>query len=185
MHRGTIVVAGGLSPDAAATDQNISDRVMAYSPEIDSWCDLTRLPQPRHHGYLLSFNDELLLFGGFIAADGGRWSASRDVLCLHGDRWEQITQMPDAQCETVATSHAGAIHLVGGRAPHGASNADWNDHADIAAHRIFQSDDNSWHQAAPAPTTRNSAAGVVIYGHWYVVGGRTVSGGNLAVNRSV
>lgn len=86
--------------------------------------------------------------------------------------------MPVPQCETVGASLGGRIHMVTGRAPIGPANADWGDHGDVAAHQVFEPASGRWDTARPAPVARNSAAGVVLGSALYVVGGRTVRGGN-------
>jgi hypothetical protein len=44
-----IIVAGGLSPDVDQNRIGVSDRVVAYSLENETWFDMPTLPQPRHH----------------------------------------------------------------------------------------------------------------------------------------
>ncbi|MDH5309503.1 MAG: galactose oxidase [Gammaproteobacteria bacterium] len=183
-HRGRIYVAGGLSPDVDAALQNISTRVIVYDPESSAWSDAPSLPEPRHHAYLVANADELFLFGGFVAADGGRWSASRDVLRLTAEGWRVVDAMPEPQSETVAIAWQGRIHLAGGRQPLGQRNADWEDQGDTGLHQVFDPGSGQWQPAAPLPTPRNSAAGVLLDGRWHVVGGRTVRGGNLAVHEA-
>ncbi|NEP61981.1 MAG: galactose oxidase [Symploca sp. SIO2G7] len=119
-----------------------------------------------------------MMFGGFIAANGGRWSASRDVLKLVGDEWQTIGTLPNAQTETVAAVFNDQIHFAGGRAPSGQSNANWGDQADVATHQIYDPKSGETSNAVPLPMARNSAASFVIGNQWHVVGGRTVNGGN-------
>ena len=75
----------------------LTDRVARYDVTADSWQPGPELPVPRHHGFLVSIGGELLLFGGFIAANGGGWSASRDVLRLEDDGWSMIATTPEPQ----------------------------------------------------------------------------------------
>lgn len=180
LHDGSLWVAGGLSPDAPGAQENISGRVIRFDIEKDAWSTAAELPEPRHHGFLVSAGGELLLFGGFIADNGGRWSASREVLRLDGDSWSVIGELPKAQSETVAAVAGGRIHLVGGRAPRGRSNADWGDQSDVATHQVFDPERFETTTAAPLPMARNSAASFVIGDQWHVVAGRTVGGGNSA-----
>jgi len=182
LHDGRIYVAGGLSPDVDAAQQNISARVVAYDPKSDAWSDAPTLPEPRHHGYLVSVGSDLYLFGGFVAANGGRWCASRDVLRLGADAWHRIAEMPEPQCETVAVARNGLVHLAGGRQPLGTKNADWQDQGDVGLHQVFDPATREWRAAAALPTPRNSGAGVLLGDAWHVVGGRTVAGGNLATH---
>ncbi|MEM7504219.1 MAG: kelch repeat-containing protein [Pseudomonadota bacterium] len=179
LHRGSLWVAGGLSPDVPAVQQNISDSVHRFDVETGRWSSEVSLPEPRHHGFLISTDSELLLFGGFLAANGGRWSASRDVLRLTENGWSLIGTLPSAQSETVGAASGERVHLASGRAP-GHTNANWGDQRDIAVHQVFDSRTGQTTTAAPLPMARNSAASFVIDGRWHVVGGRTVGGGNSA-----
>lgn len=88
--------------------------------------------------------------------------------------------MPAPQAECVALTHRGNVHLITGRTPRSeGANAQWDDQIDTDAHRVFDVRERRWRTARPAPAARNSAAGAVIDGRLYVVGGRTVSGGNV------
>lgn len=183
LHQDRIWVAGGISPDAPEGKQDVSDRVVVYDPKADAWSEGPPLPEPRHHGYLVSHDGRLYLFGGFVIAGGGRWSASRDVLMLSDDeRWTKLATMPAAQCETVAAAYAGRIHLASGRNPTGSKNAEWRDQGDVDLHQMFDPATKSWETAPPIATARNSAASAVVGERWNVIGGRTVEGGNLAAH---
>lgn len=178
LHNNQIWVAGGLSPDASSPRIGITDQVVRYDLTSGQWLDGPALPEPRHHGFLISLHDELFLFGGFVAANGGGWSASKDVFKLAGDQWEKVAMMPKPQMETVAAIHEGKIHFAGGRAPKGKSNANWGDQTDVVTHQVFDLKTLSTSNAVPLPKARNSAASFVIGDKWHVVGGRTVGGGN-------
>ncbi len=179
LHQGSLWVAGGLSPDVPEAQQNISDSVHRLDVEQGQWTSQPALPEPRHHGILVSTGGDLLLFGGFVAANGGRWSASRDVLRLSDDGWSRIATLPSAQSETVTAVNRGRVHLAGGRAP-GRANANWNDQRDVDSHQVFEPETGETTTTAPLPMARNSAASFLIADLWHVVGGRTVGGGNSA-----
>jgi N-acetylneuraminic acid mutarotase len=183
LHDGRLFVAGGLSPDEAADGIGISDRVVVYDPETDRWSDGPSLPEPRHHPYLVSAEGWLFAFGGFVAANGGSWSASTDVLMLDEaeSRWTKVADLLHPQSETVAGVIDGLVYLVTGRDPGGSANASWNDQTDIASVQVFDPKSYQVTAGPDAPTARNSAAGAVIDGKLYVVGGRVVGGGNLEV----
>jgi N-acetylneuraminic acid mutarotase len=175
--RGRIVVAGGLS--GSLGQMRIEDRTAIYDPITDRWEEGPRLPEPRHHPMLVATEDgRTYALGGFTRSPGGEWSARTDVWVMENGRWIEAGRMPAPQCETVGASLGGRIHLVTGRAPVGSANADWGDHGDVAVHRTFEPASGRWNTARPAPAARNSAAGVVIGDALYVVGGRTVRGGN-------
>ena len=180
LHQGQIWVAGGFSPDVAADRQNVSDRVVIYSPADNTWSEGPPLPEPRHHPVLVSTGESLWAFGGFVVANGGRWSNSRDVLQLTDAGWEPVARLPQALSETVAGVIGGKVHLATGRSPSGTRNADWTDHTDTAALLIFDPATLQFTRGPDAPVALNSAAGAVLDARLYVVGGRTVRGGNKA-----
>jgi hypothetical protein len=133
-------------------------------------------------------NERVFAFGGYVEGNGGQWNASREIYALRtntrtierfGTRWIGQNAMPAPQSECVALEHRGMIHLITGRTPRGEANAQWSDQIDTDAHRVFDPDHGRWTTARPAPAPRNSAAGAVIRNQLYLVGGRTVGGGNL------
>lgn len=180
VHKGGIWVAGGLSPDVPGAQQRISGRVVVYDPAADEWREGPALPEPRHHPYLLAHEGALYAIGGFGAGNGGRWSMRTAIDRLDGEQWTRVSDLPQPQAETVCASLGGRLHVVTGRSPRGRRNADWNDHSDVSTHTIYDPQADRWSSAAPAPTARNSGAGAVVGGKLYVVGGRTVGGGNNA-----
>lgn len=181
VHQGKIYVAGGLSPDVPEQQMNISDQVWAYDPELDEWLAAPPLPEPRHHPFLVSFENAIYAFGGFIARDGGRWHNSTNVLRLvDGESsWQTVSKLPKPQAETLAISIGGKIHLASGRTPKGQRNAAWGDQIDIADHQIFDPGTGNWQRGTSLEVARNSASGVWLAGAWHVIAGRTVAGGNL------
>lgn len=184
LHKGRIYLAGGLGPDLDPAQQGISGRVYVYDPADDTWSEGPSLPEPRHHPYLVSSGERLFSFGGFVAANGGRWSASTDVLMLDEDvdRWIKVADLRHPQSETVAGFVGGKIVLASGRMPGGDRNADWGDQVDIDLVQVFDPETYEVTAGPVAPSARNSAAGAVIDDKLYVVGGRVVGSGNKSAN---
>jgi hypothetical protein len=172
-------IAGGLVGQGSGP-RGVLDRTAVYDARADRWTEGPRLPAPTHHPAMAAVRDRVFALGGFREGGGGQWRAVTDVLLLDRDRWTEAGRMPAPQSETVALAHAGLIHLITGRTPGGAANAQWNDQVDTDGHRVFDPRTGAWSSRAPAPAPRNSAAGAVIEGRLYVVGGRTVGGGNMA-----
>ncbi len=177
-----VYVVGGLTPQAPESQQNISRRVFIYDVDADVWVEGPAFPEPRHHPFAVAVERRVFAFGGYSADFGGRWSSRATTHVLDTDSlddgWREAAPMPAPQAETVGGVLNGRIHLVGGRRPAGARNAEWLDHADVTSHQIYDPAADSWDIGLPASTARNSAASVVIDGRLHVVGGRTVSGGN-------
>ena len=173
-----VVVAVGLF--ARERGVGVLDRTAIYDARRDAWSEGPRLPRPTHHPVLAAARGRVFAFGGYAEANGGQWSAQTEVLALDGDRWVEAGRLPEPQSESVALAHGGRVHLISGRTPKGAANAQWNDQGDTDAHRVFDPRTARWTDARPAPGVRNSAAGAEIGGKLYLVGGRTVGGGNMA-----
>lgn len=183
VHKGRIYVAGGLSDDIALEQQQMTAVVQIFDPATQSWSLGPALPEPRHHGYLVSVREQLFLFGGFIEAHGGRWSASADVLLLdeNSNSWRKVADLPKPLTETTAVVIQNKVHLASGRSPSGAGNAQWRDQQDVNWHWIFDPVSNSVTDAPSLNIALNSATAVVLAEQFYVIGGRQVAGGNLAL----
>lgn len=187
LHQNQLLVAGGLAVSTQG-ELTISDSVWALSiPNATGarqWQQHSTLPEPSHHGMLVTTQTQLFLFGGFKASDFGGWYNRSDVLLFdasHG-QWRKHTTMPIALSETVSAYHNNRVHLASGRTLIGQANGQWQNHIDTNAHLIYDITSNSWHNGEPIPTSRNSACSVVIGNSWHVIGGRTVNGGNLATH---
>ncbi|WP_144392879.1 Kelch repeat-containing protein [Pleionea sediminis] len=184
LHNNKIFVAGGLSPDSPQTG-GVSSKVAVFDLKTEEWSFGNDLPEPRHHPYLISHNSQLYALSGFIQSEQGRWTASSDILIFDDKTlsWKKLNVgMPHPMCETVAMSFGSHIHIAGGRRPLGKTNGNWSDHSDTNQHWAFNPNTKKWIKKAPLPTARNSAASALIKGKWYVVGGRTVNGGNVSSN---
>ncbi|MEM6650201.1 MAG: kelch repeat-containing protein [Pseudomonadota bacterium] len=184
LFRGDIVVAGGFSPDDLEAEEGVTKRVFAWSPSQPNWRELAPLPSAIHHPYLLEREGLLYAIGGFKLAAEGDWAMQSSVWVYdpQTNQWNIGPAMPLPIGETVGASLNGNLHVMTGRRPSGAENASWRHHSDINAHLILKQGAEDWTTARPAPTARNSAASVVVGTNIHVIGGRTVSGGNVAVH---
>lgn len=182
VHKGQIYVAGGLSDDISLTGHQMTALVQIYNPLTQEWSLGPALPEPRHHAYLVSVKEQLFLFGGFVVANGGRWSASADVLLLDEthNKWQKVAELPQPLTETTAVVLEGRVHLASGRAPLGKDNAQWRDQHDVNWHWVFDPKTLTVTDATPLERAFNSAAAVVLADQFYLLGGRQVDGGNLA-----
>lgn len=180
--RGEIYVAGGLSSELPKQQGQMTALVQIYNPKTDTWRYGPALPEGRHHGQLVAVNNQLFLFGGFIQANGGNWSASADVLQLNlkQQRWLKAAVLPAPLSETISWVLDNKVHLVSGRSPATKVNAQWQDQADVATHWIFDPKSLKTETAPTLPEVKNSAAAVVLNEVGYLIGGRQVKGGNKA-----
>lgn len=179
---GEIYVAGGLSSELPQQQGQMTALVQIYNPKADQWRYGPELPEARHHGQLVAVKGHLFLFGGFIQANGGNWSASADVLRLdvQQQRWLKVASLPAPLSESVSWVLDEKIHLVSGRSPATSANAVWQDQTDVAMHWVFDPVTLTTDKASAIAVAKNSAAGVVMNDVGYLLGGRQVKGGNKA-----
>lgn len=177
---GKIHTAGGFLVDDGQV--SVSTHHLAYDPRQDQWSEMGQLPAARHHLQMVAHGDQLYGFAGFEMPSRDRMWVMHQQTWLYDSpskNWILRKPAPEKHAETVAASMGERIHIVGGRTPSGSANAAYRDHQDTNHHLAYYPGSDSWEKAAPAPTARNSAAGAAIDGLLYVVGGRTVGGGNL------
>lgn len=179
LHKGRIHVVGGLLGEGGRV-VGVSDRQVAYDPATGASELLAALPAPRHHPQAVSVGGRLYLLGGFATNPGAvNWIMQDQTLVLDdaARAWRTLAAAPSPHGESTAAVVGQRIHIVGGRAPKGAANLAYGDHADTDHHLVYDVGANAWSRAAPALSKRNSAAGAVIGGLWHVAGGRHVSDG--------
>ncbi len=186
-----IVNAGGIIGQRAgrfATTREVS----VYEPISDRWTSGPDLPDPCHHVQLVAHNGYLYALGGFTTQDRRDqppnlgWRMRRSVLRLDSidGRWEHVAELPAPQAEAVCVSLNGFIHVAGGRSPVGSMNSQWSDHIDTDRHFALDTRRNEWFELTSMNVARNSTAGAAVGGVLYVIGGRKVNGGNVAVNEA-
>lgn len=178
-HQGRIHIVGGLLAEGGRVT-SVSDRHIAYDPKTQATATLAPLSAPRHHPHAIDHNGQLFLLGGFGTNPGAvNWIMSADTLRYDdaSNSWTPLAPAAEPHAEVVATSLNSRIHIVGGRRPKGAANLAYGDHKDVTRHLVYDPASNSWANAAPALSARNSAAGGVINGRWHVVGGRSMANG--------
>jgi N-acetylneuraminic acid mutarotase len=162
---GVLVTAGGLD------GWRVLDRTAVLDP--DGWTEGPRLPAPRHHLMLVA-SDGILAYGGFTPTARGDWTGTDTIWRLGVEGWTDAGRMPAPQAECVGLAWQGSVHLIGGRRPAGGDGR-WQDHADVADHLVHDPASGTWDRAAPLPRALNSAAGAVLDGALWVVGGRTAA----------
>jgi N-acetylneuraminic acid mutarotase len=141
---------------------------------------MAALPAPRHHPQAVSAGGRLYLLGGFATNPGAvNWIMRSETLVLDeaAGAWRALAAAPSPHGESTAAVVGQRIHVAGGRAPKGAANLAYGDHADTDQHLVYDLGSDAWSKAAPALSKRNSAAGAMIGGLWHVAGGRHVADG--------
>lgn len=175
---GKAVIAGGM--ETGDFGLRAIDRVGIYDPATDSWQEGPRLPERRHHPVLATVGSRIYAIGGAVDGPAGNWQQRSDVFVEEGGQWTRTTPLPVPQMESVALVEGGRIHLISGRSPAKENDANWRDQKDVDTHRVFDPASGKWSLARPIPGARNSAAGAVVEGAFYIVGGRTMAEGNMA-----
>jgi len=175
-----IINAGGLTPwEKASFD--VTDAVTIYDTRTGLWKFGKSLPEARHHIALATIGSSVFGISGFARDDLGGWRMQKNVwqiADIEQGEWQSRASLPVAQSEPVVLTQNGLIHIIGGRTPKGPLNLEWNDHTDTDRHWVYSPESDVWHEAAPLPMARNSAAGVVFEENLFVISGRTVSDGN-------
>lgn len=180
LHDGQIHLAGGFISQGGSIS-GATDRHIALDPETSAWFDVSRLPVPRHHPNLVSFDGQLVSIGGFeVHSPQSVWVMQAGVWSFDRQEWRDAPSLPQPSGECVCDVIADHLHVCGGRTPVSDANANWQDHGDVADHFVLNGLGGTWETAAPLPMARNSAAGALIERNWHIVGGRTVSDGNTS-----
>ncbi|MGH9179930.1 MAG: hypothetical protein ACRD0N_15460, partial [Acidimicrobiales bacterium] len=74
---GGLVVAGGLTPDGAA-----SALVHSFDPDRNRWAEAPALPVPLHHAGMAVAGERVYVAGGFTNGPGQPWQARAEVYSL-------------------------------------------------------------------------------------------------------
>lgn len=181
VHGGRIYVAGGVSSELPAAQGHVSAALQVFDPALQRWSLGPELPVPRHHAQLISVAQRLYLFGGFERCAGGDWCATDSVLRLDeaAGRWETVGRLPLPLTESSLLAEGPRVHLLGGRSPRGAANAQWGDHEDRAEHLVYDTRDGRSRRLPRLPERKSSTAAVRLDDGWlYLVGGREAQGAN-------
>ena len=166
---GKIYVAGGILGAAPG----FTDLFESYDAASDRWTQLAPLPEGRHHIALAAAGGRIYGIGGFSGAiPDWRAHASVFVYDPRADRWSNGPALPQARAEGVVAASGDRIYFIGGRMPTSAGARHISEHADTSRAEALDLRSGRWERIADAPSARNSAAGAVIGGKIYVVGGR-------------
>ena len=159
---GVAWVVGGLT--SVTSTPPSTPKVEGYDPGIDTWESGPDLPLPLHHVMVVTYHNELVALGGWVASGGNLTATVSDkVFALRNDSWVELPHMIDPRAAGAAAVVGNQIVVFGGQA---------NGHL-VPAVDVF--DGTHWFQSAPLPTPRDHLAGASD-GHFvYAVGGRLLS----------
>ena len=147
---GRLVVAGGYDTRAG---------VWIYDIASNSWSAGPALPRGTDNVAALATTDRVWAVGG----EAGTALQAYDPVA---GSWSLAPSAPAVRFAATAGVVAGRLHVAGGW------NASNTASASVTRHDIFDPALGSWASGAPLATARNAAAGAVVNGKFYVLGGR-------------
>lgn len=160
--RDGFIVLGGFDGDG-----NIETSVHFFRAG-EGFSALPPLPDARHHAGVVVSGADIYVFGGM--RDARFTPLARSYVLRDGaSEWTEIASMPSARAAGVAANINGVLVFVGGQGE-GRTSAEQLEDARVVY--IYEPANDTWREAAPLPTPRDHAAGFVLNGELWVVGGR-------------
>ena len=161
---GKVYFTNGQGDPSSATSSATSLEV--YDPASNSWT--TRAPSPTYRSLVGSaaVGDVLYVIGGCFQSDC-RIGLTNLTQAYNSttDTWATVAPMPTPRSGPAVGVINGKIYVAGG------ATACPPCVPQPAALEVFDPTANSWGTKAPIPTPRESAAGAVVNGKLYVIGG--------------
>jgi actin-like ATPase involved in cell morphogenesis/N-acetylneuraminic acid mutarotase len=155
---GTLWVFGGLTDNAATA------KVEGYDAAIDTWKSGPDLPLALHHEMAVTYNDELVVLGGWSPAGANLTAVTSDrVFALRRGSWVELPRLNRPRAAGAAVVVGDKLVVVGGQ----------YDGRLVATTEVF--DGTTWRDVAPIPTLRDHLAAVADGQYVYAVGGRALS----------
>lgn len=173
-------VFGGIEPNGVVP----SGLVYEYDSVADKWTKKKPMALPSHHNAVTALNGKIYVFGGFAASNTDKpgWLpiANAWEYDLTNDSWKALAPMPTPRGAAIAFTVNGKIYVIGGEGMHpgDAPKPLWfvgSAHRSLGTVEEYDPATNTWTTRTPMPTPRNHAAGGVVNGKIYVIGGRVGS----------
>ncbi|WP_433058326.1 Kelch repeat-containing protein [Dactylosporangium sp. CS-033363] len=176
---GTVVVAGGLRADGGTVTT-----VELFDPRTRTWTAGPPLPLPVNHAMAAAAGGAVYIFGGYLADGSPSAAAFRlepgpaggSAAVSAGARWRSVTDLPAGRAAGAAAAIGDKVYLAGGIGPAKDQLAE--------STLVYDTRTGTWSTAPGVPTRREHLGGAAAGGLFYTVGGRTATGGNLAVVES-
>ncbi len=174
----TMLVYGGLGP--SFTPRGL---FWMFDTLQETWIELPSNPIPVHHPALVTVGNKVYLFGGFVRPkDEMSWQSVGHAWMFDMDtrKWSTLKPLPTPRGALTAAVVGSHIYVIGG-----VDVPDHSKHAgltfnrstkQLTANEVYDTETNTWAQAAPIPTPRNHMGAATIDGKIYVIGGRIGSG---------
>lgn len=166
---GRIVVAGGLTPDGAA-----SDRVDFYDPAANRWEPAPALPLGLHHSGMAAVGDRVYVAGGYTNRAGTEWvSQSRVVSLGGGDRgWREEPALAGTRGGLALAAAGGRLVAAGGTDNQGRF---------LARTEVLTPGQRAWAAGPDMTEPRDHLAAAASGGRVYAIAGRL---GGLDTNKA-
>jgi hypothetical protein len=145
-------------------NRRCDDKAFAYEVKEDRWREIAPLPRPRGAAAAVILDGKVHLIGG--ATDPAPERASigwHEVYDPVADTWEMRRPLPGARDHVGCVTHAGLVHVVGGRFNTFQYNTD--------LHHVYLPQRDTWEERAPLPTARSGHGMVVYRGRFFCMGG--------------
>jgi N-acetylneuraminic acid mutarotase len=156
----------------------------AYEPAKNAWTQLPSNPIPVHHGAAATIGRKFYVFGGMRLPDTGKvgWYPENKawVFDLDSKQWSALPPMPVPSGAVAAVAVGKKIYVNGGaKIPAGTEMPDGLFGGGpvelLATMQVFDTETNTWSQAAPMLTPRNHHSLAAADGKIYSIGGRVGS----------
>ena len=137
-----------------------------YDPARDAWTQAADLPRGANHVGVVTHENRLHAFGGFI--EQNRYPHDESFVWDAGsDRWSRIRPLPQPCGAIACVALGGNIHLLGG-----ATGNTQETRRSVDWHLIYDVKDDRYREAARFPTSRDHLGIVANNGIIHLVGGR-------------
>jgi hypothetical protein len=171
---GGLVVAGGLTPDGAA-----SALVHTFDADRNRWVAGPELPVPLHHAGMAVAGERVYLAGGFTNGPGQPWQARADVWSLGpGEQaWRAEPLLPGGPRGALGLAAAGPLLVaMGGVAADGAA---------VGTAEVYDTGTGAWRAGPPLALPREHLAAAARDGRVYAIAGRAAGQGNFTAVESI
>lgn len=170
---GRLVVAGGLTPDGAA-----SALVHTYDHGGDRWEEAPPLPVPLHHSTLAVVGDRVFAVGGYTNGAGGAWQPLAGVWSLGPGEpaWREEAPMPAGPRGALGAAAAGDLIVATGGESAGSV---------LGRTEVYDPGRRAWRPGPDLDVPREHLAVAAGGDRVYAVAGRAGGLGNLRAVQSL
>jgi N-acetylneuraminic acid mutarotase len=154
--------------------------VYEYDPATDKWAEKKPMALPSHHVALVSTNDKIYAFGGFVLPPSGPagWMPIDNAWEYDpaADSWKALAPMPSRRGAAAAAAVGGKIYVIGGAGARSGSSDPVihpaRPHQVLGTVEEYDVATNAWRARSAMPTPRNHHAVAAVDGKLYAIGGR-------------